>query len=85
MNERVINVMLGSQGITAQPNISLTDAREFPIPTPHRTTPHCRQGRYADGAVRPAGGEARCHRRLLDALLAEALAPDDDREMEAAE
>jgi hypothetical protein len=36
--------------------------------------------------VRPAGGEARRHRRrLLDALLAEALAPDDDREMEAAE
>jgi len=36
--------------------------------------------------VRPAGGEACCHRRrLLDALLAEALAPDGERELEAAE
>jgi len=37
------------------------------------------------GAVRPAGGEHNRHRCLRDALLAEALAPVEVRELKAAE
>jgi hypothetical protein len=43
------------------------------------------QGRCADGAVRLAGAEPHSDRRLLDALLAEALTPMDAPGVEAEE
>lgn len=86
-----IQLMLSSRVITAQPNISLTDAREFPVPLP----PAAEQYRIVAKvdelmavcdrleANLATGDETR--RRLLTVLLAEALAPDDARELEAAE
>jgi|HubBroStandDraft_6_1064221.scaffolds.fasta_scaffold136488_2 type I restriction enzyme S subunit len=86
-----VHFMLGSRVITAQPNMSLTDAREFPIPLP----PLGEQRRIVtkvdalmalcDRLEASLTAAANTRRSLLDALLAEALAPDEERELEAAE
>jgi type I restriction enzyme, S subunit len=86
-----VDFMLGSRVITAQPNMSLTDAREFPIPLP----PLGEQRRFVakvdalmaicDRLEASLTAAADTRRRLLDALLAEALGPAEDRELEAAE
>ncbi|WP_256806807.1 restriction endonuclease subunit S [Bradyrhizobium sp. Bra64] len=86
-----IDFMLGSRVTTAQANMSLTDAREFPIPLP----PLAEQYRIVakvdalmalcDRLEASLIAAAAARRRLLDALLAEALAPLTACEMEAAE
>ena len=85
-----IDFMLGSRVITAQPNMSLTDAREFPIPFPPLAEQH-RIVATVDALMAlcerleaSLAATATTRRRLLDALLAEALAPVDSRELEAA-
>jgi len=86
-----IEFMLGSRVTTAQPNMSLTDAREFPVPLPPLAEQH-RIVAKVDALMAlcnrleaSLAAAATTRRRLLDALLAEALTPDDEREMEAAE
>ena len=82
--------MLGSRVTTAQPNMSLTDAREFPIPLPPLAEQHRIVAKVDElmalcdrlEASLSTGDDTR--RRLLDALLAEALEPAAPREREAA-
>jgi type I restriction enzyme, S subunit len=86
-----IDFMLGSRVITAQPNMSLTDAREFPIPLPPLAEQHRIVAKVdalmalCDRLEASLAATAATRRRLLYALLAEALAPAEDRELEAAE
>jgi type I restriction enzyme S subunit len=85
-----IDLMLGSRVTTAQPNISLTDAREFPIPLPPLGEQHRIVAKVSElmkvcdelEASLTAADDTRG--RLLDALLAEALSPAE-RELDAAE
>jgi type I restriction enzyme S subunit len=87
-----VNSLLGraffedaSKQTTNLASINMAQLRSCPFPLP---TPHRRQDPCPDGAVRPAGGSlstAADTRRCLDALLAEALAPIEDRELEAEE
>lgn len=78
-----VDLILGSRVTTAQPNISLTDAREFPIPLPPLTEQY-RIVAKVDELIAlcdqletslATSGETR--RRLLDALLAEAITPEE--------
>lgn len=76
-----IQFMTASQVVTAQPNISLTNAREFPVPVPPLTEQHrivakveelmamCDQ---LESQLTTAQTESR---RLLESVLHEALAP----------
>ena len=78
-----IGFMLSSRVITAQPNMSLTDAREFPIPLPPLAEQHRIVAKVdalmtlCDRLEASLTGTATTSRRLLDALLAEALVPVD--------
>jgi type I restriction enzyme, S subunit len=86
-----IEFMLGSRVTTAQPNMSLTDAREFTIPLPPLAEQHRIVAKVdalmalCDRLEASLAAAAATRRRLLDALLAEALAPGKERELEAAE
>jgi type I restriction enzyme S subunit len=40
-SQLAIQLMLASRVTTAQPNMSLTDAREFPVPLPPAAEQHC--------------------------------------------
>ncbi|RUO97988.1 restriction endonuclease subunit S [Hyphomicrobium sp.] len=86
-----IDFMLGSRVITAQPNMSLTDAREFPIPLPPLAEQHRIVAKVdalmalCDRLEASLDQTAAIRRRLLDALLAEALAPTKDLLLRAAE
>jgi type I restriction enzyme, S subunit len=83
--------MLGSRVTTAQPNMSLADAKEFPVPVPPLSEQHRIVAKVdalmalCDRLELSLTASAATRRRLLDALLAEALAPAEDRELEAAE
>jgi type I restriction enzyme S subunit len=86
-----IEFMLGSRVTTAQPNMSLTDAREFPVPLPPLAEQH-RIVAKVDALMALCNRleasldtAAATRRRLLDALLAEALVPAEARDREAAE
>jgi type I restriction enzyme S subunit len=76
-----IDFMLGSRVTTAQPNMSLTDVREFPVPLPplaeqHRIVATVKKlMALCDQLEASLTEAASTSRRLLDALLAEALAP----------
>jgi type I restriction enzyme S subunit len=86
-----VEFMLGSHVTTAQPNMSLTDAREFPVPVPPLAEQHRIVAKVDELMALCDRLEASLtittttRRRLLDALLAEALVPVDVAEMEAAE
>ena len=90
-SDAAVDLMLGSRVITAQPNISLTDVNGFPIPLPPLAEQHRIVAKVdalmalCDRLEASLTATAAARRRLLDALLAEALAPTDDRELEAAE
>ena len=77
-----IQLMLASQVITAQPNISLTDAREFPVPLPPLAEQHRLVTRVDELMTLCDQLEAQLtateadSRRLLEAVLHEALAPE---------
>ena len=86
-----VDEMLGSRVVNAQPNISLTDTRNFLIPLPPLAEQH-RIVAKVDALM------ALCDRleaalttadttraRLLEALLHEALAPSETLALEAAE
>jgi type I restriction enzyme S subunit len=76
-----IQLMMDSQVVAAQPNISLTNAREFPIPVP----PLAEQSRIVakvdelmalcDQLEDQLNTTQTESRRLLEAVLHEALAP----------
>jgi type I restriction enzyme S subunit len=80
--------MLGSRVITAQPNISLTDAREFPIPFPPIAEQHRIVAKVdelvalCDRLESSLANSDVTRRRLLEALLAEALVPVEEVELE---
>jgi type I restriction enzyme, S subunit len=86
-----IHFMLGSRVTTAQPNMGLTDAREFPVPLPPLAEQHRIVAKVdalmalCDQLEASLTVAADTRRRLLEALLAEALAPNEERECEAAE
>ncbi|PJG50550.1 restriction endonuclease subunit S [Bradyrhizobium forestalis] len=86
-----IDFMLGSRVITAQPNMSLTDAREFPVPLPPLTEQRRIVAKLdelmalCDRLEASLVATAATRRCLLEALLAAALAPTEDRELQAAE
>ncbi|MBR1199885.1 restriction endonuclease subunit S [Bradyrhizobium sp. AUGA SZCCT0274] len=86
-----IDFMLGSRVITAQPNMSLADARKFPIPLPPLAEQHRIVAKVdtlmalCDQLEASLAATAATRRRLLEALLAEALAPTEARKYEAAE
>jgi type I restriction enzyme S subunit len=79
-----IEFMLGSRVVTAQPNMSLTDVRGFPIPLP----PLAEQRRIVarvdelmalcDRLEASLSESEHTRRRLLDALLHAALAPAEE-------
>jgi type I restriction enzyme S subunit len=81
-----IEFMLGSRVTTAQPNMSLTDAREFPVPLPPLAEQHRIVAKIdalmalCDQLEASLDTTAATRRRLLDALLAEALAPINQRD-----
>jgi type I restriction enzyme S subunit len=76
-----IDFMLGSRVITAQPNMSLTDARAFPLPLPPLAEQHRIVAKVdalmalCDQLEASLTAASATRRRLLDALLHEALAP----------
>ena len=86
-----IDFMLGSRVTTAQPNMSLTDAREFSVSLPPLAEQHRIVAKVdelmalCDRLEANLNAAAANRHRLLDALLAEALAPAEARELEAAE
>jgi type I restriction enzyme S subunit len=86
-----IESMLGSRVITAQPNMSLTDTREFPIPLPPLAEQHRIVAKVdelmalCDRLEASLTTSNQTRTRLLEATLAEALAPASISEMEAAE
>ena len=86
-----IEFMLGSRVITAQPNMSLTDTREFPIPLPPLAEQHRIVAKVdelmalCDRLEASLTTSDQTRTRLLEATLAEALAPASISEMEAAE
>jgi len=90
-SDAAVELMLGSRVVTAQPNISLADVNGFLIPMPPLAEQHRIVAKV--GALMALCGRLEAslaaadetRRRLLDALLAEALAPDDACELEGAE
>jgi type I restriction enzyme S subunit len=76
-----IQLMLASQVVTAQPNISLTDAKEFPLPIPPLAEQHRIVAKENELMALCDQLEAQLtttetdNRRLLEAVLHEALAP----------
>jgi type I restriction enzyme, S subunit len=78
-----VEFMLGSRVTTAQPNMSLTDAREFPIPLPPLAEQHRIVAKVnelmalCDRLESSLATSDDTRSRLLDALLAEALAPHE--------
>jgi type I restriction enzyme S subunit len=76
-----IKIMLGSRVVTAQPNISLTDARNFPVPLPPLAEQHRIAAKVDDlmalcdqlEASLAEGEQTRS--KLLEAVLHEALEP----------
>jgi restriction endonuclease S subunit len=78
-----IDFMLGSRVTTAQPNMSLTDIREFPIPFPplaeqHRIVAKVDELMAVCDRLEASLGEGDDkRRRLLDALVAEVLTADE--------
>jgi type I restriction enzyme S subunit len=76
-----IDHMMASQVVNAQPNISLTDAREFPIPIPPIAEQHRIVAKVdelmalCDKLTAQLTTTHTDSRRLLDAVLHEALAP----------
>jgi type I restriction enzyme, S subunit len=80
-----IQLMLASQVITAQPNISLTDAREFPVPLPPLAEQYRIVARVDELMALCDQLEAQLttaetdSRRLLEAVLHEALNPLAER------
>jgi len=86
-----VEFMLGSRVTSAQPNMSLTDTREFPVPLPPLAEQH-RIVSKVDELIAlcdrletslMTGEDTRS--RLLEALLAGALTPAEARERQAAE
>jgi len=75
-----IGYMMGSQVVNAQPNISLTNAREFPIPFPPLTEQHRIVAkvdelmRLCDELESRLSTTAATRRKLLEATLSEAVA-----------
>jgi type I restriction enzyme S subunit len=90
-SDAAVNLMLGSRVVTAQPNISLADVNGFPIPLPPLAEQRRIVAKVDELMARCDRLEASLataddtRRRLLEALLAEALAPVEERELEAAE
>jgi type I restriction enzyme S subunit len=76
---------------TAQPTIALRPLRNFLAPLPPLAEQHRIVARVdalmalCDRLEASLTGTAVTRRHLLDVLLAEALAPDEERELEAAE
>jgi type I restriction enzyme S subunit len=71
-----IEFMLGSRVITAQPNMSLTDSREFPIPLPPLAEQHRIVAKVdelmalCDGLEEESAAALEAHQRLAECLLA---------------
>ena len=90
-SDAAVDLMLGSRVITAQPNISLADVNGFPIPLPPLAEQHRIVAKVdelmalCDRLEASLSTADDTRRRLLDALLAEALTPDEEHELEAAE
>ena len=76
-----VQFMLASRVVTAQPNMSLTDVREFPVPFPPLAEQHRIVAKVDELMALCDQLEARItetsntRRRLLEATISEALAP----------